>query len=175
MYFKQNFFRLTKFQRKIPTRRKHLHNWLIYFNFLYIWYSDYRFYKNSYKSLLNHNLFKYNFIASNYSSSFLKSGSFPFSLFYFHKAAKLIKSNKLLSIPNTPLFLFSTSIKKQNITTLPTNALQFLYFTSQNSTYLSFPKPTVFTIPNFIRLLTLIQLLIFKAFYRLFTLTLLLQ
>lgn len=26
MYFKQNFFRLTKFQRKIPSRRKHLHN-----------------------------------------------------------------------------------------------------------------------------------------------------
>jgi hypothetical protein len=100
MYFKQNFFRLTKFQRKIPMRRKHLHNWLVYFNFLYSWLGEYRYFKTFYKSTLNQNLFINNITALNYSA-FLKTSLFPFSLFAGFKGAKILKSQQYSSILNS--------------------------------------------------------------------------
>jgi hypothetical protein len=174
MYFKQNFFKISRFQRKIPSRRKHLYNWLSYFNFLYSWFTEYKFFKNNYKSLLNQNLFKFNFLVSNYSS-FIKSASFPFSLVSTIKGSKLLKQQKTLSIINTPMFQLTSSISKMWNNSLPATSLQFLFFTSQKTNFLSFSKKTIFYFDQVFKLMTIIQLLIFKEIYRIFTLTLLLK
>ena len=172
MYFKQNFFRLTKFQRKIPMRRKHLHNWLVYFNFLYSWLGEYRHFKTFYKSTLNQNLFINNITSLNYSA-FLKTSLFPFSLFAAFKGAKLLKNQNYSSISNSSTIVL-TSASRLPVTS-PLAAVQFLYLTNQKIHTPYTLKKLSFKITTVFQLMTLIQLLILKEVYRIFTLTLLLN
>ena len=172
MYFKQKFFRLTKFQRKIPMRRKHLHNWLVYFNFLYSWLGEYRYFKAFYKSVLNQNLFKYNSIALNYSS-FSKTSLFPSSLFSSLKGSKILKNQTNPSVPNNSTLSLTSLSKGSSLQS--TSAVQYLYSTSQKIHTPHNVKNTSYSFSDLVNLITLLQLLILKEVYRIFTLTLLLQ
>ena len=172
MYFKQKFFRLTKFQRKIPMRRKHLHNWLVYFNFLYSWLGEYRYFKAFYKSVLNQNLFKYNSTALNYSS-FLKTSLFPSSLFSSLKGSKILKNQINSPVPNNSTL--SLTSPSASLLLQPTSAVQYLYSTSQKIHTPYNVKTTSYSFSDLVNLITLLQLLILKEVYRIFTLTLLLR
>ena len=172
MYFKQKFFRLTKFQRKIPMRRKHLHNWLVYFNFLYSWLGEYRYFKAFYKSVLNQNLFKYNSTALNYSS-FLKTSLFPSSLFSSLKGSKILKNQINSPVPNNSTL--SLTSPSASLLLQPTAAVQYLYSTSQKIHTPYNVKTASYSFSDLVNLITLLQLLILKEVYRIFTLTLLLR
>jgi hypothetical protein len=87
----------------------------------------------------------------------------------------LLKQQKTLSITNTPMFQLTSSISKMWNNSLPATSLQFLFFTSQKTNFLSFSKKTIFYFDQVLKLMTIIQLLIFKEIYRIFTLTLLLK
>lgn len=166
MYFKFKIFRITKFQRKIPMRRKHLTNFLNYVNIFYIWANEFKFFKNVLKEILNTNLFKFILLLIN-NTTFLKTSSYPYSLISMFKGTNL-RYNKLKNIKNINI----TSISQPNFNQkqLSTNLsnIMFLGFTSQNLIWLPVKQKIFFFFKNLINLIFFINLVILKEVYKSF-------
>jgi hypothetical protein len=65
IFFKKNINSISTLSRKSWSRRKHLHNWIIYQNIFSDWSSDYLFFKQFNNLVFNYQLFKNSFVCYN--------------------------------------------------------------------------------------------------------------
>ena len=145
-YFKKKYYRMTKFQRKIMMRRKHFSLWLYYINVMYQWSTDYKFFKNYYKLLLNLNLFKWNLIFI-YAPGFSKTSIFPFNLVYYLKGSLNNKRTLSHLLFNSTAQVSWPSTKDLDLID-KSNFFNFLYLKSQNHYYLNTKKKIIFILMN---------------------------
>ena len=64
-YYRKSIHRATKLARRAWSRRKHLHNWLLYQNLLANWSQDYLFFRKYSRSILALNIFKNSYLTYN--------------------------------------------------------------------------------------------------------------
>lgn len=65
IFFKKNINAISTLSRKSWSRRKHLHNWMVYQNIFSDWSSDYLFFKQFNNFIFNYQLFKNSFVCYN--------------------------------------------------------------------------------------------------------------
>lgn len=64
-YYRKSIYRTTRLSRRAWSRRKHLHNWLLYQNLLANWSQDYLFFRKYSRSVLALNVFKNSYLTYN--------------------------------------------------------------------------------------------------------------
>jgi hypothetical protein len=64
-YYRKSIHRITKLSRKALSRRKHLHNWLIYQNLLANWSQDYLFFRKYSRFIITLHLFRNSYLTHN--------------------------------------------------------------------------------------------------------------
>jgi len=64
-YYRKSIQRTTKLSRRAWSRRKHIHNWLLYQNLLANWAQDYLFFRKYNRSVLTLSLFKNSYLTYN--------------------------------------------------------------------------------------------------------------
>lgn len=64
-YYRKSIHRITKLSRRAWSRRKHLHNWLVYQNLLANWSQDYLFFRKYSRFVMTLHLFKNSYLTYN--------------------------------------------------------------------------------------------------------------
>lgn len=64
-YYRKSIHRITKLSRRSWSRRKHIHNWLLYQNLLANWAQDYLFFRKYNRWALTLNLFRNSYLTHN--------------------------------------------------------------------------------------------------------------
>lgn len=74
-YYRKSIHRITKLSRRSWSRRKHIHNWLLYQNLVANWAQDYLFFRKYNRWALTLNLFRNSYLTHNLL--IIKSASTP--------------------------------------------------------------------------------------------------
>jgi hypothetical protein len=152
-YYRKSIYRITKLSRRAWSRRKHLHNWLVYQNLLANWSQDYLFFRKYSRFVISLHLFKNSYLTYNLlifkrstSTNFLGSESVVVSsiikrVIRYSSRLNPVTYSFFRSYKNVPWLYVTTPANLEEVQKASDLTLDTIYLNYQSAYYISEASP----------------------------------